>query len=146
MASLEKQKGISPLVAAVLLIAVTMTIAGVLAYWAASFVQTSLPAANQTEADCRLAEFSIYSCRYSNSSSTINLILENKKNIELRGLKVFLFYANDTISDPISLDGALPPGGMLKSFIINNVDWNFTKISVGTHCPELTKEKVCTKV
>ncbi len=59
-----KSLGISPLVAAVLLIAVTMTIAGLLAYWATSFVRTSLPETNRTEAECRLADFSIYFCSY----------------------------------------------------------------------------------
>ena len=34
-----KGKAVSPLVAAVLLIAVTMTIAGMLAYWASGFVR-----------------------------------------------------------------------------------------------------------
>ena len=42
-------KGISPLVATVLLIAVTMTLAGIIAFWGSSFVRTSLPTENQTQ-------------------------------------------------------------------------------------------------
>lgn len=145
MENMDK-KGISPLVAAVLLIAVTMTIAGVLAYWAATFVQTSLPGANQTESECRFADFNIYSCRYTNSTNSINLILKNEKNIELKNLKLFLFYSNGSISAPINLAGNLPAGGMLKSFIINNVTEDFSRISVGTQCPGIIKEKVCSKV
>ncbi len=134
-------KGISPLVAAVLLIAVTMTVAGLLAYWAASFVRTSLPAVNETEAQCRFADFKIYSCSYSNATKKLNLILENLKDIELKDLKVFIVYANNTVSDPIHLDGTLT-GGALKSFSLS-VTEEFKEITVKTHCPELTKTKAC---
>jgi len=143
--SRPKPLGISPLVAAVLLIAVTMTIAGLLAYWATGFVRTSLPETNTTEAECRFADFSIYSCTYYNSTEKINLILENFKNVELMSLKVFLIYPNATASDPIALNETLPAGGMLKSFQIGNVAEDFSKIMVATHCPEVSEEKICAK-
>ena len=139
------RKGISPLVAAVLLIAVTMTIAGLLAYWAASFVRTSLPETNETEAECRFADFNIYSCTYFNGSSTVSLILKNEKNIELRDLKAFLIFPNMSVSSPILLGGTLPPGGTLKSFTLTNVNDPFLRLSVSCHCPEAVKEKVCSK-
>jgi len=136
--------GISPLVAAVLLIAITMTIAGVLAYWATSFVKTSLPETNTTEAECRLASFSIYSCSFDNSTKKINLILENLKNIELRNLRAFVIYENGSVSDAIPLNttlGTVP----LKSFVIANIDNGFSKLRIKTHCPELSEEKACTR-
>jgi archaellum component FlaF (FlaF/FlaG flagellin family) len=138
--------GISPLVAAVLLIAVTMTIAGLLTYWATSYVRTSLPETNQTEIDCRFADFSIYSCTYYNSTNQISIILENHKNVELTNLNAFLLFENSTVSDPKSLGSTLPAGGTLKSFQIGNITDDFSKIIVTTQCPELSKEKVCTKV
>ncbi len=140
------KKGISPLVAAVLLIAVTMTIAGLLAYWAASFVRTSLPETNETTAKCRLADFFIDSCIYNNATQTITLTLRNTKNVELENLKLFLYYPNATVSDPIELNGTLPAGGMLKSFTVKNIADPFVRISVSTQCPELIKEKVCSRV
>lgn len=141
-----KSLGISPLVAAVLLIAVTMTIAGLLAYWATSFVRTSLPETNQTEAECRFADFSIYSCAYNSSAQRISLILENLQDVEMINLKTFFIFPNSTVSEPILLNGTLPAGGMLKSFQMQNVAENFTKIMVTTHCSEVNKEKVCTIV
>ncbi len=137
--------GISPLVAAVLLIAVTMTIAALLTYWATGFVKTSLPEINETEAECRFAAFSIYSCTYSNSTEVVSLILENYKNIELKSLKAFFIFPNTSVSAPIILDGTLPAGGVLKSYQIQNVAEDFSKIMIATHCPEVSKEKVCTK-
>lgn len=137
--------GISPLVAAVLLIAVTMTIAALLTYWATGFVKTSLPETNETEAECRFAAFSIYSCTYSNSTNIVSLILENRKNIELKSLKAFLIFPNATVSDPIILDGTLPAGGILKSYQIQNIAEDFSKIMIATHCPDVREEKVCAK-
>jgi len=137
--------GISPLVAAVLLIAITMTIAGVLAYWATSFVKTSLPEQNATDAECRLASFSIYSCTYNNSTRTVSLILENLKNTELTNLRAFLIYGNSSVSDAIPLNTTLTAGA-LKPFSITSVDANFTKILVKTHCADKSEEKICTRV
>jgi len=140
-----KPLGISPLVAAVLLIAVTMTIAGLLAYWATSFVRTSLPETNKTETECQFAAFSIYSCAYVNSTETVSLILENHKNVELRNLRTFLIFPNASVSNPIELNGTLSAGGMLKSFQIEGITDDFSKIMVTTHCPEISKEKICAK-
>lgn len=137
--------GISPLVAAVLLIAVTMTIAGLLAYWATSFVRTSLPETNKTETECQFAAFSIYSCTHTDATEKVSLILENHKNVGLRGLKVFIIFPNATVSNPVELNGTLPAGGMLKSFQIVGIRDNFSKIMVTTHCPEISKEKACAK-
>lgn len=137
------RKGISPLVAAVLLIAVTMTIAGLMTYWATSFVRTSLPATNETEAQCRFADFAVYSCLYTNSTKKLNLILENLRAVELRELKLYIIYANDTVSPEIELNETLL-AGTIKSYTISDVD-AFSKILVKTHCPELSKESVCSR-
>jgi flagellin-like protein len=135
----SNSKGISPLVASVLLIAITMTIAGVLAYWGASFVRTSLPQTNETETQCRFADFSIYSCTYANR--TVNMILENLRDIELRSIQVYFIYGNNTISDAVDLNETLL-AGRLRSYTITNVD-SFSRVSIKTQCPDLKKEKAC---
>lgn len=136
------KKGISPLVAAVLLIAVTMTIAGMLAYWASSFVRTQTEMfENQTVTGrCRDANFKIYSCSYNQTSSKLNLILENIQTVELTDLKVNIIYPNASIST-VDLNGSLS-SGMLRAYNIDNIP-NFTKIVVKTQCPELSKESSC---
>lgn len=135
-------KGISPLVAAVLLIAVTMTIAGILAWWAGSFVRTSLPEVNETEVECRFAEFSIYSCSYVNSTGSLNIILENLENTELKELKLYAVYGDGTLSNEISLNETLNAGS-LQSYTITGITWPFSLITVKTHCAELSRSKSC---
>ena len=58
-----ESKAVSPLVAAVLLIAVTMTIAGMLAYWASGFVrlQTETFSNQSVVSKCNFADFKVYS-------------------------------------------------------------------------------------
>lgn len=135
------KKGISPLVAAVLLIAATMSIAGILAYWATSYVKTSLPPINETEIQCRQADFRIYKCSYDIPNQKINMILENIKGVELKDLKLFVEYPTGDVSSPISLNETLP-GGILKTYVVTSVS-NFSKVIVKTGCPELMVTSDC---
>jgi len=138
------KKGISPLVAAVLLIAATMSIAGILAYWASSFMRTQTSSfENQTiTSECQYADFKIYGCSYNSTSTSkpVNLILENYRDVLLKDLVAYVYFTNGTIT-PVSLNETLPKGA-IKSFSINNID-TFTKILVKTHCPEITRETAC---
>jgi len=137
-------KAVSPLVAAVLLIAVTMTIAGVLAYWAQSFVRGETERwENQTvTGECQYADFKVYRCTYNSSISRIDLFLNNIRNVELKSLKIYVSYLNGTISSGIPLNESLA-AGELKGFYITGITQNFTKIIVKTHCPDISEEDDC---
>ena len=137
------KKGLSPLVAAVLLIAVTMTIAGLLAYWAASFVGSSLPETNITDIECRSAIFEIYSCTYNSESESASVILRNRGDSEIKGLKAFIFYINGSVSDAILMSDNLPSGGSIKSYNLEGIEKEFSKLSISTSCPDVSAEKTC---
>ena len=137
------KKGISPLVAAVLLIAATMSIAGILSFWATSFVRTQTKQfENQTSSsECNFADFRIYQCVYNSSTQKVNLILENIKTVELKELKLYVEYSTGNVSSPISLNGTLP-NGAIKPYVITDIS-NFTDIIVKTQCPELSVKDDC---
>ncbi|MEM5797467.1 MAG: archaellin/type IV pilin N-terminal domain-containing protein [Candidatus Aenigmatarchaeota archaeon] len=138
-------KGISPIVAAVLLIAITMTIAGVLAYWSSTFISTTLPTENVTTAQCRVAQFEFRSCRYNSTSQTITFSLENVRSIELSNLTAFIEYSNNTVSSGIPLNQSLPPA-TIKSYAVSGISPDFSKIIIKTtNCPELSRSDVCTR-
>jgi flagellin-like protein len=136
-------RGISPLVATVLLIAVTMTIAGMLAYWASSFVKTQTTQfENQTLAtECRFADFRFYSCNYNSTSQQINFVLENFRSVTLRDLIAYIVYQNGSVSN-YSLNEALP-GGTMKGFSIGNISSDYSSIIIKTHCPEVDARSAC---
>ena len=136
-------KAVSPLVAAVLLIAVTMTIAGMLSYWASGFVrqQTETFSNQSVVSRCNFADFRVYLCNYNSSSQRVNLILENIRTIELRNLTAFVIYPDNTIST-FDLNGTLP-AGFIKTFPILGVTGGFSNVLIKTECPDLSVSSTC---
>jgi flagellin-like protein len=136
-------KGISPLVAAVLLIAVTMSIAGVLAYWASQFVTKSLPGLNETTTQCRFTNFVIYNCLYNSSASQLTMTLNNIQTVEIKDLTVYLSFLNGSLSSGIKLNGTLA-GGEFRSYVLSSISNDFSKVIVTTQiCPDISKEDAC---
>ena len=133
------RKGISPLVAAVILIATTMSIAGILSYWATSFVREKLIIAENTTQDieCLVAQFRLYSGSYDNVTKDLILILENQRNVELYLRNVYLFYG--TVLETKSLTGTLEANA-LKSFNVTNVNDNFDRGIIKTSCADVDVE------
>lgn len=140
-------KGISPLVASVLLIAITMSVAGILAFWVSSFTTQTLPKYNRTE-ECRFSNFEIYHCSLDKSTGTITFILRNIGQYEIPDLTAFIILKNNTVTPTISLNYSLMVGEY-KSFALPNSSTKisaeeFSKLIIGTSaCPELSKESVC---
>lgn len=129
------RKGISPLVAAVLLIAVTMTIAGVLSYWTSSFVKTRLEKErNETVMiECAGADFEIYGTpTYDETSKNLSFVLHNKQFIELKDLKALFFYSSGITEKPLNQTLL---GNSYTSFTVESVEPNYTQFKVVTHCP-----------
>lgn len=137
-------KGISPIVAAVLLIAITMTLAGGLALWATKMVKEQLPE-TETEVQCRLANFDFFPCKYNSSTQTIIFSLSNKRNVDLKNLTAFINYNNGSVSG-ISLNETLRTGAdSIKTFTISDVSSDFSSVLVKTHCPGVESSDKCTR-
>jgi len=139
------QKGISPIVAAVLLIAATMSIAGILAYWASNFVKTALPEVNSSQTTCQFADFQVYSCSYANS--TLSFVLYNFRTIPLNGLTATIFDSNNLPTwNNITLNNSLSVGQFI-GYTVTGIPSNFTKLIVtSTQCPSLSREpSSCTR-
>lgn len=138
------RKGISPLIATVLLIAATMSIAGILAYWASNFVGTALPPANSSQTTCQFAGFQFSSCAYANN--TISFVLYNFRTISLNGLTATVFDMNNFPAwNNVTLNGTLG-AGQFGGYSVNGIPSNFTKIVVTTSmCPNVLQENTCTR-
>lgn len=138
----EQGQGASPLVSAVLLIAITMTTAGVLAFVASNFIKPSAADA-ASGADCDDADFSIYSCTFDSQARRASIILQNLNVVELTSLRAFVIYSNGTVSEAVQLNATLGPS--LKSFSVTGIDDGFARIVVRTQCPELSRESPCAR-
>lgn len=136
-------KGISPLIAAVLLIAVTMTLAGVLAFWASTFVQSGLESsANQTIAtECNFGNFVVDACSYDSAGQRVTFILDNIGTVDLSNISVFVIYPDNSLNYT-QADGNLPSGA-LRSFSVSGVNPGYSRVTIGTQCPNVREETTC---
>jgi flagellin-like protein len=87
------RKGISPLIAVIMLIAFTMIVAGILAGWATQFVTQS-----RSELQfCARAQLLVQRAYYDEQSSNLTLALFNTGDVPLKGFVVRLTYENESI-------------------------------------------------
>lgn len=87
------RKGISPLIAVIMLIAFTMIVAGILAGWATQFVTQS-----RSELQfCARAQLLIQKAYYDNTTKEITIALFNTGDVPLEGFNVLLTYQNESI-------------------------------------------------
>jgi len=133
-------KGISPLVASVLLIASTMTIAAVLAYWASSFVRSSLPAVNTTDTECAGSNFNVYLASYNSTTKNFTVMLENTGKYNIKIAKIDFIYSDLSIESH-DLNEMLPVSGAVSRFVVGDVTANYQKYRVISTCPQLVVEK-----
>jgi len=137
------KKGVSPLVAAVLLIAVTMTIAALLSYWASGFIQQRTREWEEESPGgaCTFAGFKIYSCIYSGTDSSFRVILENLRDVELKNITAFVIYNNGTIGSQSGFSSL--PGGQIQTYTISDIDPDFQDLTIKTHCPDVRQTDDC---
>ncbi len=132
-------KAISPLVAAVLLVAITMTIAGMLAFWASTFIKTQTETfENQTQqTKCSFASIDIFDCSYDTSSGTLTLVLQNTGGIALQNLTANVIYSDKTTTSHI-LEGKLGLAE-IKSFQVSLApNKSISQVIVGSaECPNM---------
>lgn len=133
-----KRKGMSPLIAAVILIAATMSIAAILAYWTSGFMKGELERAEELGitggAECLSAEFELRSGSY--IGGELNLILDNKKSVDLDLTYVYLIYSgNDVV--PKLINKTLN-GNEIKTITVLEVGDNFLTGEIKTHCPDIS--------
>lgn len=136
-------KGVSPLVASVLLIAATMSIAGILAFWASNFARSQTASfENQTIAtECNFATFEFYTCSYDSSNSKILLSLNNNGQVNLKNLVAYVQYGDGSLV-PINITDPLPQNS-LKQFYLSNISSNYTNIIIKTNCVNLQRSSAC---
>lgn len=123
-------KGISPLVATVLLIAITMTIAGVLAYWASGFVSVSLP-----QPECSTASFIILQKNYDILSKNMTMFIQNKGPGNLVITNITFGYSGGAI-DTRAINRTLSTNALI-SVVLTDVEPNYIICSVYSNCPNV---------
>lgn len=94
------KKGISPILASVLLLAVTISVAGVFSGWAPNLAQTvTEQTGNQTEQRlaCNQASAEFISANYDSGNSEIDVALRNDGGADFNELILVAFDSNDNL-------------------------------------------------
>ncbi len=125
-------KGISPLVATVLLIVTTMTIAGILGVWATGFVRQTLPPSDE----CRFADFDVYSYNYNSTSKNMIVYLINRARVTLNITGIEFYYPEPVRYD---INQLLPADNYVHTYNIANVTDGFTSFRIITNCPNVER-------
>jgi flagellin-like protein len=132
-------KGISPLIAAVLLIAFTMAIAGIMATWATTFSREHLDTAT-SEADC-IGVLDISSLAFNNGTITIK-IRNMGDRLNLTDIRASVEYGDATKNEEYLIKNynATDPLGPASTtwFVVNTGETTKpTKIEVAaSNCPK----------
>ncbi len=136
-------KGISPLIASVVLIAVTLAIAGILTTWSVQFVGQK-GSSILKQADCIGAlSVDLDYIKFNPQTQKMAFIVRNtKNNIELDSLKAFLTYDDATIKDfdlttCCNVSAAIKPLGVASVALpTGRVDKPAKLEVVSTNCPD----------
>jgi len=90
------RKGISPLIAAVLLIAFTMAIAGILAIWARSFALERTGEISLQE-KC-IGALTVSNVNFDESTGILTFTIRNDRNINLTNMRVDITYTDKSVN------------------------------------------------
>jgi flagellin-like protein len=129
-------KGISPLVATVLLIAITMTLAGIVAFWGSSFVRTSLPTENQTQTlqACTGGSIKLISSSYNSTSNVFSMTIYNDGTQKLTLTNITFIYADK--ADAKEINAEISPAQVFVK-AIDNVTNGYNSFMISTNCPNV---------
>lgn len=131
---MSKSKGISPIIAAVLLVAVTLGVVGVFSGWAPQLIQSLTESTTNTtehRIDCDRASLEIMSATY-DSGDTIATV-RNRGRTDLSNVTVIGF-VNDQLSGQ---DSNNIPQGSVESFNISGSEADIIEV-VSQDCGSVT--------
>lgn len=141
----KKLKGVSPLVAAVLLISFTMAIAAILATWSTQYMnqQTATLTQRGQEANCVYARLALDTVNYDRTTGQLIFIVNNNGKIGLENFTLYTFNASGIDKILLATDSrvsnkqntTLQPGEP-RSYIVSGLGGNLTRFKVISQCAD----------
>ena len=130
------KKGLSPLIAAVILIAATMSIAGILSFWASGFVRKKLAESQNVseQSTCLGAQLKLRLSKYDNTTHTLYLVVDNLSRVDLTLENLYLLYPERMETKPLHVT---LKGEEMKQLTIDNVTPGFENAIIKTNCPNV---------
>ena len=138
-------KGISPMVAEVLLIALVVAVFGIIISWITGFTRVQIKTTNKqssTELSCSyggIKFMSTPSVTYNSTTGNLTGAVENNGNVALGNIRLQILYNNSTLQT-ITISSELSPGDI--SYFNVHISSNYQMVRVTTNCtsPEVSDE------
>lgn len=140
-------KGISPLIASVLLIAFTIAVAGIISTWVITFSRTQTERVGreaEREVYCAWGGIQLYDLKYCSTTSSLSGKIENTGNILLGKIKINIALINGTILNYplckvdneviscITSNLTLDPSDIVSFNLTSSSNYDFVRVS--TNC------------
>jgi len=130
------RKGISPLIAEVLLIGFTVAVASLVILWATSFTRTTtsrIGSQADIQAACMNAGIDFFgTVTYNTSSQTISGYIKNTGNVPLGNISFQVINSTSISNFPNQITELLPQN--IQYFSLSGVNPNFITLYVYTNC------------
>lgn len=147
---MNKEKGISPLIAAVLLIGFTATVAAMLATWSQGLVKQQKQKFRQERIEteiCQALDLRVESAVYDSSKNSITTLVWNTGDKNLTNFKIDVYYTkvNLTTKIPSNSKEKIPPGEFISLKVANVETPKKIEIrSRADECPKIQPLQTCT--
>ena len=137
----QSKKGVSPLIASVLLIAFTLSIGAFMSTWLQEITkkQTS-EAAENSKPECQFANLNIQNVTFTNSTTKLRIDVENTgtKSVAIRSVRII--YSNDSNAEANFSRTTINAGDSYVLTMYNTTDnasinENIRKLRLVTDCP-----------
>jgi len=135
------RKGISPLIAAILLIAFTITVATFLASWSTTFAreqtESFTEAGREISEECNFANLQVETAVYDSGEDTITAVVWNMGKTDLSDFQFLVYYSDVNISTHIPTEANITLStGDFHTFKADNVTSTPQKLQVRSlYCP-----------
>jgi len=144
------KRGISPLIATVLLVAFTLAVAGVYQGWIMTFTsKTTKEVGEHSEkrVTCTYGGIALDDLRYNKTTFNISGTAENTDVIPLGDLSLEIFY-NDASREKYDLNFTLEPDerNIFNLYVVKMNTTNYDKIRLITNCSDVYDETTSSEV
>jgi flagellin-like protein len=133
-------KGLSPLIASVILIAIAITIAGIFSGWFTDFIKaiaSMVQGREGSRVECSYGGIALDDLEYNTTSKYLSGYIENTGIITLGDIELVILYDNATTEEK-DLNKVIEPRE--KDFFDVIVNENYEKVRVLTNCSDVFDE------
>lgn len=137
----SKKKGVSPLIASVLLIAFTLSIGAFMSTWLQDITKRqTTEAADNSKPECQFANLNIQNVSFTNTTTKLRIDVENTgtKSVLISGIRII--YSNDTNAEVNFTKTTINAGDVYTLVMYNTTDNSsirseIRKLKLITSCP-----------